>query len=295
MAASLRFSIKTQQQFSSFSEMLPSWLEAEQLGFDAAWVNDHFMPPVGPDPSGRCEDGWSLLPALLARTERIRGGVMVTGNTYRHPALLAKMAATVDCLSDGRLEFALGSGWFEPEHTMYGWRLPPVPERMRRLEESCQVLKALWTEPRASFQGEFYQLDGAYCEPKPIQKPYPHFVLGARGERVALRLVAEQADEWNWVVPMDARSAAEAADVYARKVEILGRHLENARRAPESLSRSLQMKPARSSHETAQLAIEHIRLGVDHVLFVLDRPYAPEKVAELWHGAVAAIRDRSGR
>jgi alkanesulfonate monooxygenase SsuD/methylene tetrahydromethanopterin reductase-like flavin-dependent oxidoreductase (luciferase family) len=295
VSSPLRFSIKTQQQFSSFAEILPCWLEAEQLGFDAAWLNDHFMPPMGPHPEGRCEDGWTLLPALLARTQRIRGGVMVTGNTYRHPALLAKMAATADCLSDGRLEFALGSGWFEPEHRMYGWTLPSIGERMRRLDESCHVLKALWTEPRPSFAGEFYELSDAYCEPTPVQKPYPHFVLGARGERVALKLAAQHADEWNWVVPLEASTPKEAGELYQLKVDALERHLVALGRDPGTLSRSIQIKPRESSAETAELAAEHVSRGVDHVLFVLDRPYTPERVARVWHEYVAPIRERAGR
>jgi len=290
--ARLRFSIKTQQQHSSFQEMLPCWLEADQLDVYACWLNDHFMPPVGPDPTGRCEDGWTLLPALLARTQRVRGGVLATGNTYRHPTLLANIAATVDCLSDGRLEVALGAGWYAPEHEMYGLPLPSPGERVRRLDEACRVLKALWTEPRATFAGEYYQLDQAYCEPKPLQKPYPRLTLGVKGPH-ALGVAARQADEWNWVVPGGADLAA-AADAYDRKLAELDVQLAATGRDPVSLSRSLQLKLSGSTAIDAQLAAAHIKRGVDHVVFVLDRPYQPQQIAGLWRELVPAIQDLAG-
>src|SRR5258708_5339531 len=112
------------------------------------------MPLTGSD-MDPCGDGWSFLTALLARTERIRGGLMVAGNTYRHPAILANMTATIDQISNGRLEVGLGAGWHQPEHSMYGIELPSAGERMRRFDESCRLLKLLWTEPRATFEGRY--------------------------------------------------------------------------------------------------------------------------------------------
>ena len=139
----LRFGIKTAQMGGSYEQMRDTWLAADALGFDTAWGHDHLLNQN--DPAAPEEEGWTILAALLAQTRRIRGGLMVTANTFRHPAVLAKMATTIDRISGGRLEVGLGAGWFEAEHAQYGLPLPPMGERLRRLEEACRVLKALWT------------------------------------------------------------------------------------------------------------------------------------------------------
>src|SRR5947199_7589853 len=174
----LRFGIKTAQQNTSYEAILRVWTEADSIpGIEHAWAFDHFIP-LGPDPTGSQLEGWTLLAALAARTERLRLGLMVTGNTYRHPAILANMAVTVDRISHGRLDFGIGAGWNELEHQMYGIPLYQPGERLRRLAEACEVIRLLWTEPTPSFEGKYYQLKNAYSEPKPIQKPHPPFVIG---------------------------------------------------------------------------------------------------------------------
>jgi alkanesulfonate monooxygenase SsuD/methylene tetrahydromethanopterin reductase-like flavin-dependent oxidoreductase (luciferase family) len=170
-----RFGIKTAPQHTTYEALLSVWREADALPlFEHAWVFDHFMP-LGSAPEGPCLEGWTLLAALAAQTHRLRLGVMVTGNTYRHPAVLANMAATVDHIAQGRLEFGIGAGWYEREHCAYGIPLYSPAERIERLEEACQVIQRLWTQTVVTFEGRYDQLREARCEPKPVQKPHPPF------------------------------------------------------------------------------------------------------------------------
>jgi len=174
----LRFGIKTAQQFTTYEDILRVWTEADGIpSIEHAWAFDHFIP-LGPDPTGPQLEGWTLLGALAARTERVRLGLMVTGNIYRHPAVLANIATTVDIISRGRLDFGIGAGWNELECSMYGIELYSTGERIRRLGEACEVIKLLWTQTVANFDGKYYHLEDARCEPKPVQKPYPPFVNG---------------------------------------------------------------------------------------------------------------------
>src|SRR5579871_1248322 len=195
----LSFGIKTSPQQTTYEDMLVVWREADAIPvFEHAWLFDHFMP-LGNDPTGPCLEGWTLLAAYAAQIERLRVGLMVTGNTYRHPAVLANMGATVDVISHGRLDFGIGAGWNELEHTAYGIPLPRPGERIARFAEACEVIKLMWTETVANFDGKYYQLKDARCEPKPVQKPYPPFVIGGSGEQLTLRVVAKYASVWNFV------------------------------------------------------------------------------------------------
>ncbi len=170
----LKFGIKTSPQLTTYDDILPVCLEADRQSLlEHAWVNDHFIPiSTYVDATAQAApvpvlESWSVLSALAARTERLRLGVMVTGNTYRHPAVLAKVAATVDHIAHGRLDFGIGAGWFAAEHEIYGIPLPPPGERVRRLGEACEVIRLLWSEPVSTFHGEFYTLQNAVCDPKP--------------------------------------------------------------------------------------------------------------------------------
>ncbi|WP_121741488.1 LLM class flavin-dependent oxidoreductase [Natronorubrum halophilum] len=171
-------------------------LKAEALGFDAAWAPDHLM--LGRD---RAEyECWTLLSALAGLTEDINLGSLVLCNDYRNPALVAKMAATLDIVSDGRLELGLGAGWHEPEYEAYGWEYRDGFERLMRLDESIRLMKAMWATESgeaASFAGDRYEIDGAYCDPGPVQDPHPPILVGGQGEEVTLKLVAKHADIWN--------------------------------------------------------------------------------------------------
>jgi F420-dependent oxidoreductase-like protein len=196
-ATRIRFGIQTTNQDFTYDELVTVWKDAEALGFDSAWVFDHFAPILGADTDGPCLEGWTLLSALAAETEKIRIGVLVTGNTYRNPALLAKMATTVDHVSKGRLDLGIGAAWFEFEHEAYGFPFYTAKGRAERLDEALQVITKLWTEDHPSFAGRFYTLKEAPFAPKPVQRPHPPIVIGGQGEQWIMPLVGRYADGWN--------------------------------------------------------------------------------------------------
>lgn len=168
-------------------------LRAEELGFDAVWAPDHLM--LGRDHAEY--ECWTLLSAIAGFTDDVNIGSLVLSNDYRNPALVAKMAATLDVISGGRLELGLGAGWHEPEYNAYGWEYRDGFERLMRLDESIRLMKKMWTENEPSFDGDWYDIDGAYCEPGPVQEPHPPILVGGTGEEVTLKLVAKHADVWN--------------------------------------------------------------------------------------------------
>jgi F420-dependent oxidoreductase-like protein len=267
----IRFGIKTAPQHTTYADMLRVWQEAdEEPLLEHAWLFDHFMPIVG-DPTGPCLEGWSLLTALAALTRRLRVGLMVTGNTYRHPAVLANIAATVDIISGGRLDFGIGAGWNEREHHAYGIPLYPVAERIHRLGEACQMIRLLWTEQAPSFEGNYYQLTEAYCEPKPLQKPHPPIVIGGSGEQLTLRVVARYADIWNYVIG--------PTEEFKRKNAVLDRHCDAVGRNPADIHRSVQlvMDPGNWPADR-ELVRGFIDAGATHVILNLRPPY-PEHIA----------------
>lgn len=266
----LRFGIKTAQQNTTYDDILRVWLEADSVPIiEHAWAFDHFIP-LGPDPTGPQLEGWTLLGALAARTERLRVGLMVTGNTYRHPAVLANIGATVDHISHGRLDFGIGAGWNELESNMYGIPLYTPGERIRRLGEACEVIKRMWTETVANFDGKYYQLKDARCEPKPVQKPYPPFVIGGSGEQLTLRVVAQYANVWNFV--------GGSVDTFLHKVEVLAGHCAAIGRDPSTIERSIQtVVNYNNPAETLNEIKPYIEAGATHIILNLRPPY-PEGI-----------------
>lgn len=211
----------------SWDDVLALARHVEHTGWDGVWYADHFMPNT-PDAAEPCHEAWSTVSALAACVPRIRIGPLVLGNTYRHPAVVANMAATVDHISGGRLVLGLGAGWQENEHRAYGLEFYTVGERLRRLEEACQVIKALFGERRASFEGRYYRLEDAALEPKPVQNPLP-LMIGGGGEKVTLRITAQYADEWNVWGDVDR---------LRQKMDVLDRHCETIGRDPAAIERS---------------------------------------------------------
>jgi F420-dependent oxidoreductase-like protein len=217
----LRFGIHAGQQYTDFPAYVELWQTAEDLGLDWASVFDHFMP-IQADPTGPCFEGLTLLAAMAAHTERLRCGIIVTGVTYRAPAVLANMAATIDHVSGGRLELGLGGAWYELEHDQYGIPFPRIGQRLAMMGEAAEILKSLWTQPRTTFSGRHYQLKDAMCEPKPLQQPHIPLWIGGSGERVTLRHVAAQADGWNtFLMPVDE---------FDHKLEVLDGHCQEVGR-----------------------------------------------------------------
>jgi F420-dependent oxidoreductase-like protein len=224
----MRFSIWPSPN-ASWQDTLELCKYAESTGWDGMYYADHFMPMAG-DLSTPTNECWTTLAGIAAAVPRIRIGALVSGNTYRHPAVLAKMAANIDIISGGRLVFGLGAGWQENEHEKYGIEFSTLGGRMKRLEEACQVVKGLLGNERASFKGRYYQLDDAPLEPKPVQDPLP-LLVGGGGEKVTMRIAATYADEWNvWGTP----------DVLEHKIGVLEEHCERIGRDPQGIKRSCQ-------------------------------------------------------
>ena len=190
----LRFGLKLSGQDTTIEALRAVWRIADEGGFDHVWDFDHLASIGGGGPDRPIYEGWALQAAMAEATRRVRIGCLVTGNTYRNPAVLAKQAVTVDHLSGGRLEFGIGAAWAEIEHQMYG--IPGLDHRVGLFSESLQIIKSLFTEERTNFEGRYYHFKDAIANPKPIQKPYPPLWLGASGV-TTLRLVARHADVWN--------------------------------------------------------------------------------------------------
>lgn len=192
----LHFGIQTPQEGATYEALAAHWREADRLGYDSVWLDDHFYSVIRARSESQM-DGWMLLAALARETERIRMGLLVACNGYRNPALAAKMAATIDVISEGRFLHGVGCGWFEAEYRGYGYEFPPIGIRLAQLDEAIRLQKLLWTTEKPSFEGRFYTLDDAWAEPRPVQQPHPPILIGGGGEKVLLKLVARHASLWN--------------------------------------------------------------------------------------------------
>ena len=226
-----RFGIQIEPQFGfTFSDIADLAKEAERLGFTALWASDHLLWDAKSE-RRNCLDVWALMPALAPVTTKLRLGTLVTCNSYRLPSVLAKTAASVDHISNGRLEFGLGAGWKDIEYKAYGIPFPSVATRLAQLEEATQLIKLLWTEEKASFNGKHYQLDNATCAPKPVQQPLKMWIGGA-GEKKLLRIVAQYADGWNMIF-------GHQLPAVKKKLEVLKRHCDEVKRDFTKIDKSL--------------------------------------------------------
>ena len=227
----IKFGAQATQAGVTWEELLSLWQELDRdSSFDHLWLMDHFLTSIGTafDSAGPCMEGWTALAALSLATSRGRLGILVTGNTYRHPAVLAKMATTVDHISGGRLEFGLGGAWHAYEHQAFAIPFYTTGERLARLEEAAQVIKLLWTQPRPKFQGRYYQLDEPPYNPPNVQQPHPPILIGGSGERSTLRTVARYAD---------ATNVQGTPEQVRRKFEVLGARRREAARGDARLDR----------------------------------------------------------
>src|SRR2546425_10025680 len=230
----MRFGIKTAPQHTTYEDMLAVWRAADDIEeFESAWTFDHFYP-IFSDWTGPCMEAGVTTTALAQATKRIRVGVMVTGNVYRHPAVLANMAASLDHVSGGRLEFGFGAGWNQQECDAYGIDLPPLKERFDRFDEAVEVIDKLLTQETSTFDGRYYKLTDARCEPKPVQKPRPPLVIGGAGEKRTLRAVARWADHWNF--------PGGGVEVFNAKRDVLAKHCADLGRDMNEITTSTHLR-----------------------------------------------------
>ena len=271
----MSYGIKTPPQHCSWQEMVDVWTTADQIDvFSSCWNFDHFYPLVG-DTEGPCMEAWVTLTALAARTSRVRIGCMVNGTPYRHPAVVANMAATLDIVSGGRLNLGLGAGWHEQESAAYGIDLAPMKDRMDRFEEAVQIVRALLGDETTTYSGKHYQLTDARCEPKGPQGANIPIVVGGGGEKRTLRIAAKYADHWN--LPFAS------PEQFTQKHNVLAQHCEAVGRQLKDIECSVQIALPHNEdpNASADRARALLDAGVDTVIFSLRNPYRAETVERL--------------
>jgi len=260
MAHPLRFGVKLSGQDTTIEALRTLWRVADDAGFDHVWDFDHLASIGEGGPDRPIYEGWALQAAMAEATKRVRIGCMVTGNTYRNPALLAKLAVTVDHLSGGRLEFGVGAAWAVVEHSMYG--IEGLDHRVGRLSESLRIIKSLWTEERTNFDGRYYQMRDAIANPKPLQKPYPPIWIGASGE-TTIRLVARHADVWN--------TGADKIDKNPEVITSLDEACGEVGRDPSEIRRSIQYAwDGQDRSRLLEQSARYFELGFTEQIFMLD-------------------------
>jgi F420-dependent oxidoreductase-like protein len=201
-------------------------LECERLGYHSVWLDDHLM--FGKRPILEC---WTTLAALSSSTTRIRLGTMVLCSSFRNPALLAKMTATLDVISGGRLEFGIGAGVNKDEHIAYGIPFPEAGIRIERMKEAVEIIKEMWTEEKASYKGKHYEINEVVCEPKPVQKPHPPITIGGGGEKLTLKVTAQYADRYDF-------GYLPSLELYKHKLEVLKNYCRAVGRDPQEIEKS---------------------------------------------------------
>jgi F420-dependent oxidoreductase-like protein len=308
----IRFGIATGQKNYQWSQLRQLWEVADRAGYDSLWTGDHLYA-ILTDPSESTFESWSTLAALSQHTSRARIGSLVNCNSFRNPCLTAKMAVTLDHLSQGRFILGLGAGWFEQEHRSLGFEFPPIRERLRALDEACRIVKAMLSEGRASFHGSHYEIADAICSPKPIQRPRPPLMIAGRGENVLLKIVAEHADMWN---------TQGNPEQMKRLIEVIHRHGDRIRRDTGKIEKTVVItlcyRPSREQEAEAvrftamigrtsteearkqmmigdrQECLDKIELyrraGITHFIFMQREPFAPDEISRYADEVIASAR-----
>ena len=312
MSHPIRFGIQTSQQNVEWSSMLDLWQKAEAWGYDSLWNFDHFYP-IFVDPNGPCLEGWTTLAALGQATSRVRIGHLVNGNTYRNPCVLAKMAATLDHVTNGRLNLGIGAGWFELEHNAFGLDFKTVRGRLDALDEACRILKGMFTGEPFSLKGKHYTVDNARGLPVPVQKPHPPIMIGGSGEKILLRIVAEHADMWN--TSGDADRLGHLVDVIRRHGDAVGRDTGQIEKTvmmpmcyggggerekfmtqliagmqqctPDEARRRIMMG---SKDECLETVARYGKAGVTHFIFMAFQPVFPDELQAFAEDVAPAAR-----
>jgi F420-dependent oxidoreductase-like protein len=293
-------------------QMLELWRKADAWGYDSLWNFDHFYP-LYVDPEGPCFEGWTTLSALAQATHRARIGHLVNGNTYRHPCITAKMAATLDHISGGRFNLGIGAGWFEIEHRSFGIDFKTLPGRLEALDEACQIIRGMFTQPKTTLHGKHYSVTDAMCVPKPVQQPHPPIMIGGTGRKVLLKIVAKYADMWN---------ATGSAEVMRELIEVIQRHGDAVGRdtaaiektvmlplcykaapprqefmcnliahmnqkSPEEVRRQIMIGDKQESLDTIA---RYRKAGVTHFIFMIFAPYFLDEIQGFAEEVIPAVR-----
>jgi len=249
----LKFGIQINNYLASWESILATIKTVESGPWSSLWVSDHFFPPIGDNVEHKeALEGWSLITAAATVTNSLPLGVLVSGNTYRNPALVAKMAATVDQISGGRLIIGIGAGWYKREHEAFGWEFPGVKERCDRLEEAVELIKMLFTaDGPINFEGQYYTLNNAYFSPSCIQKPHVPIMVGGNGEKRTLRTLAKFGD----IANIDLNKPG-TPEMFRHKIEVLERHCEEFGRNPNEIKRTMviPLKIEKDENKAAELS-----------------------------------------
>jgi F420-dependent oxidoreductase-like protein len=262
----MRFAFKTAPQNTTWDDMLAVWRAADDIDlFESGWTFDHFYP-IFSDPTGPCLEGWVTLTALAQATSRLRLGTLVTGILYRHPAVLANMAAALDIVSGGRLELGLGAGWNEEECAAYGIELGSLQDRFDRFDEACEIILSLLSNETTDYAGKHYRLTAARCEPKPVQRPHPPLVIGGLGEKRTLRTVAQ-----HWNLP------GGGPDVFKQKRDVLAGHCADIGRDPAGITTSVHIRLPENGDvgPLVEEAAAYAEAGLDLGIVYLPPPHTP--------------------
>ena len=271
----MRFAIKTRPEHQTWAQMRDVWLAADEIDlFESAWNWDHFYP-LTPDYAGPNFEAWTMLAAMAQATRRIRIGCQVTGMIYRHPAVLANMAATVDIIAEGRLEIGLGAGWNQQECDAYGIALPPLKERMDRFDEGVEVIVRLLSDTTTTFDGQYLHLTDARCEPKPVQRPHPPITIGGRGRKRTLRTAARWAQQWNAIT-------ADPGE-WASLKQTLVEHCQSLGRDPAEITCSVNVRvdPGQGPGPAVETAAAYRDAGADLAIMNLPHGAPPDVLGPL--------------
>ena len=270
----MRFAIKTRPEHQTWEELRDIWVAADEIPlFESAWIWVHFYPMTG-DLTGPNFEAWTMLGAMAAQTQRIRIGCQVTGMIYRHPAVLANMAATVDIISGGRLELGVGAGWNQMECDAYGIPLPPLKERFDRFDEGVEAMVLLLTETVANYSGQYVRLTEARCEPKPVQRPHPPITIGGSGRKRTLRTTARWAQQWNSL-------GREGVDGWLELKDVLAAHCADVGRDVNEITCSVNLRFEGDLDEVVASAESWQAAGVDLAIVGLPLHCKPEALAPL--------------
>jgi F420-dependent oxidoreductase-like protein len=308
----IRFGIATGQQRCRWSQLRELWEAADRAGYDSLWTGDHLYA-IFAEPSAPTFESWTTLAALSQHTTRARIGSLVNCNGFRNPCLTAKMAVTLDHLSQGRFILGLGAGWFEQEHRSLGFEFKPTHQRLEALDEACRIIKGMLADGKATFRGKHYDISDAVCSPNAVQRPRPPLMIAGQGENVLLKIVARHADMWN--THGSPERMKHLIDVMRRHGERIGRNTDEiektvaipfcyrASREQEEQATRFAATLGRTSLEDArnQMMIggkqecldkieRYSKAGVTHFIFISVRHFLVDEISRYAEEVIAAVR-----